>query len=789
MIALSVALPFAAVAERTISGSYTLTADEDWTGDGIVTLDSATIDLAGYSLKVHGLTGSGTIVSFADLTTPEGEIGSEGGFSDSSAKLLFDNDINTVAYRGATSGNSLIVSYEFKSATRINYYRLYAAAPVSNFGFPKDWTFEGSNDNSTWTELDSRTEQVLVNQAWHSFAFRNDAEYLYYRMKVTKGSRRNETTGKDPRIDFGGELEMGLATGKVCVDVTGLHGSDISAIDIADDVSVETFGDSLTLDGDLDMRGFPVSATIDLNGHTLTVSSLSGGGTITDSSHAEFVDLTSSDGEISSTGGLSDSYPVNSLFDDNTATFSLRGSTSSEPIAVCYGFNEATCVNRYRIYATTSVGNPGFPKDWTLEGSNDKVTWNVLDVRTGMVMSNGNWYTYDIGNDVAYKYYRMRVTKGSRWDETKGNDPRIDFGGELDLGYRPKAGQVVITVPVGKTVENRDVTLSGNVRLIKEGEGAFVASKVSQAYLGGTEVRNGILKCGSEGIGFFGADIFPIVIRDTATLDLAGMRRNDTIGRHTVILDGGTLANSVSVGGSVDYASPMRISLTSDSFAHANDNTFIGTETSGLGAFLDLGGYELSCSIMNGKLFRLNNITMMNGRFSVDEPTTGLIFIGYGEGVVATNVDFKLNCPVLVRSNCSFKVRDYESLGGADHTYSQYGPMEVYGAFTPTSDSFYGCTLMDGATLDLSTRVTALNAVSASKGGLTNLAFRADATVKVKLGTKRFAQSKILSWTADTKPANIDTVEFVKADADRRYSLLLKDDGLYANAGLVISIH
>ncbi len=41
-----------AVADRIVSADCALSADEDWTADGLVTLSGATIDLAGHSLKV-----------------------------------------------------------------------------------------------------------------------------------------------------------------------------------------------------------------------------------------------------------------------------------------------------------------------------------------------------------------------------------------------------------------------------------------------------------------------------------------------------------------------------------------------------------------------------------------------------------------------------------------------------------------------------------------------------------------------------------------------------------------
>ena len=233
----------------------------------------------------------------------------------------------------------------------------------------------------------------------------------------------------------------------------------------------------------------------------------------------------------------------------------------------------------------------------------------------------------------------------------------------------------------------------------------------------------------------------------------------------------------------------MKLSLASDSSLDISDHGFIGTETAGLDGYFDLGGHTLSCAIADGNFFRINNMTLENGAFNVLDATTGRVFIGYGEGVDASSVDFTLNCPLIVRTGCTFKVRDYEALGSADHSFNQTGTMEVYGVFKPTGDYWCGCTLMNGATLDLSTRTAALDAVS-SLSYNKDLSFEENAVVNVVLGEKRFSSGgKILSWTSETKPANIDTVKFVRADADRRYSLVVKSDGLYASEGLTITFY
>jgi hypothetical protein len=51
---------------------------------------------------------------------------------------------------------------------------------------PKSWTFEGSNDNSTWTTLDTQSNQLIVLGAPPAvYTFANVTAYRYYRLNVS----------------------------------------------------------------------------------------------------------------------------------------------------------------------------------------------------------------------------------------------------------------------------------------------------------------------------------------------------------------------------------------------------------------------------------------------------------------------------------------------------------------------------------------------------------------------------------------------------------------------------
>jgi len=50
---------------------------------------------------------------------------------------------------------------------------------------PATWTFDGSNNGTTWTTLHSVTGASLALSSWYNYTFTNTTAYTYYRMNVT----------------------------------------------------------------------------------------------------------------------------------------------------------------------------------------------------------------------------------------------------------------------------------------------------------------------------------------------------------------------------------------------------------------------------------------------------------------------------------------------------------------------------------------------------------------------------------------------------------------------------
>ena len=92
----------------------------------------------------------------------------------------------------------------------------------------------------------------------------------------------------------------------------------------------------------------------------------------------------------------------------------------------------------------------------------------------------------------------------------------------------------------------------------------------------------------------------------------------------------------------------------------------------------------------------------------------------------------------------------------------------------------------DGSTIDLSARTNALPRASAFTN-FNTIQFATNATVKIKLGGKRFSsRAPIISW-ADNVPENLDGLTFRSADGES-FRVIKKADGLYIKKGCMIIV-
>ena len=764
-----------------------ISANVDLRGLGKVTLGAdEMLDLAGHYLKVHAIDGTGKVRTsdvseFADLTSPSdrtratstvnGTVVVMAGNDKYPASAAFDDDTTTRTTGDAAnpcsfvfcndfSSNGLEINYDFGEATYVNRYRIYGSGSTMYTSVPKSWAFEGSNDGgTTWTTLDSRFGQSLPFAAYADYTFDNSESYSKYRLRITAVAG----TGQDAAKCYIYELEFGaIPYNAIYLDPTGVAASDFSGIAVAGDAHFAIAeGDAIVLSDNLNLSKFAIDGTIDLRGHTLTVDRLEGRGTITDTLSSP--DKTDSDATrvwspntyFSSNAGTAKDAFANEIEPSRTG-IRVMAEESQLPIVIDNDFRTATVVDSYRLTAGDNVRRA--PGEWELFGSNDDAAymsgelsaWTRLDTHFGETWS-ATFETRDFcfANATPYRYYRMRFTKSA----VQGNG-FLTFW-KLQYCNTADRGHLRIVVPDGPAAYNRTVSLTGNLRLVKDGAGIFVAMKTGQTYNGGTDVVAGRLTLGAQGDTMpLGARDGDITVRKNALVDLNG---NANFQWYGFTLDGGTLKHR---GTAYNSLTPMlkRMRLTDDSdLVVENDYGFVGENNVDAQTFVDLGGHTLVLQIAPGKYFRNYNTTYLNG---VVDIITGGWFLTGGNYVTALDVDFKVNCALDVAS--PFQVRGYEANFYSTTSNNRDAPMNVSGVFKPTVAAYYGCTMLAGSTMDLTAwpKTAGWPMASAFTTGKTNLEFADSGEITVNLAGRddlkalaRSANPRLFTWPlADGDP-------------------------------------
>ncbi|WP_339194089.1 discoidin domain-containing protein [Paenibacillus sp. FSL P4-0176] len=94
----------------------------------------------------------------------------------------FDGDLNS-SWISATSGTGWL-KYNFNETKKLVKYSIVPRSSLANQ--LRNWTFEASNNDSTWTILDTRTNVTSWTEGVASeFSFTNNTNYKYYRINIT----------------------------------------------------------------------------------------------------------------------------------------------------------------------------------------------------------------------------------------------------------------------------------------------------------------------------------------------------------------------------------------------------------------------------------------------------------------------------------------------------------------------------------------------------------------------------------------------------------------------------
>lgn len=129
---------------------------------------------------------------------------------------------------------------------------------------------------------------------------------------------------------------------------------------------------------------------------------------------------------------------------------------------LAYQFASSRTIRRY-AFIGADVNR--LPRTWTFEGSNDGVTWAVLDTQTNVTLVANTWYSYPIASPAAYTWYRINVTATFAVSNPVGI---------AELQMTESSGVVLGNGANGGYVLNNGVTITATTGLIQSGTATLI---------------------------------------------------------------------------------------------------------------------------------------------------------------------------------------------------------------------------------------------------------------------------------------------------------------------------
>jgi hypothetical protein len=307
-----------------------------------------------------------------DITNLAGTISAQ--YTDSPAgeeiAKLIDNSSSTKYLTFHASG---WVQFQATSAYTVTKYTMTSANDAAERD-PLTWTFQGSNDGSTWATLDSRSGEDFANRLQtNTYTFSNTVAYSYYRLNMTDNS--------------GTILQL---------------------------AEWEIYGTSGTV------TNTPTPTATKTSTPTITNTPTATAGTSTPTSTATptpsptqgtAVDITNLTGTVSAQYTDSPAgEEIAKLIDNSISTKYLTFHASGW---VQFQAGASYVVTKYTMTSANDAAERD-PLTWTLQGSTNGTTWVQIDSRSAQDFANRlQTNTYTFTNSAAYAYYRLNMTNNS----------------------------------------------------------------------------------------------------------------------------------------------------------------------------------------------------------------------------------------------------------------------------------------------------------------------------------------------------------------------------------------
>lgn len=847
-----------------------LVVDADWSASGALDVKGR-LDLAGHELAVAGLSGAGTIDDsekfFAvDYIESNGgsyvETGCAAGPT-SSVRLgfqLLENGQNQAIF-----GSKWQTSAYMLGIANNRFYWFGNGSTFADVAVGSNLVFEVSTNRTMrlttdeGAELGRLTNQSLVNNyddlmlLGYGGGYRVRARIRSFKLWEEGTLVRDYIPSRDPlswrpglfdtverKFVYsspvnGAVTEFTAPSANVETSVGGLRIVPTAQTSFADFTGAiapkvrRAVVAPVALARDVDFRPVDpvaIDAQVDLVGHQLAVSALTGGGEVTDSNPRvyDFYDFVRSTGQQRVPIGFVPNGDSSVEFDFESMNASCGnicyfGGKGWETYSWALG--EATGVgNKYVFFSGGTVLSgyeQGRRQVFTITPSgahNKSGTGRIVDQATGTQLGsatintkNDNNYPLSVfaGNNNA-NFASIKVYSMKLWDDgTLVRDlipareiatDRIGLYDKTFDVFYPNAnetplvagtvtndvvGVLLVDVPAGTTVTNNSVAVTGGLLLRKAGAGTLTAAKPFQDYTRGTEVVAGTLDTPFRPVAmdfiaskhYLGNVASGITIYPDGVFDIKG--NFDYRIYSSLTLAGGVLRNTGSNQGP-GHGSLGPMTLTADSTIDLGYDTTLYTAKN---TTLDLNGHVLTIATGTNTFYFSDVMTVTPGTLVFD-----------GTGVVnvrrtfnAPETDIRGTAALKIESGATMTVRDYYA-GTTTDGNAGTGLMTVTGTFTPATDYFYGCSLADGAVVDLSTRTTAWSTTAASSQGDVTVDFAAGSTVTINAGARPMGE-RIVSWGAVPDDVSFILEGDAKASGGR---LSICADGLYAVDGLSIML-
>lgn len=158
-------------------------------------------------------------------------------WGDVAARAVDDNASTT--WTSAATGYPQWLQYDLGSGIS----RVAAQYTVRNYTgtyYPKAWTFQGSNDGSNWTTLDTQSGQTFTSgqqRAYNSFS--NSTGFRYYRLSISSGNYSLAVQVAEWEVM---ETDAVDVVGRVTQVVSGAYGTDTAQSAVATQASLAFYG-------------------------------------------------------------------------------------------------------------------------------------------------------------------------------------------------------------------------------------------------------------------------------------------------------------------------------------------------------------------------------------------------------------------------------------------------------------------------------------------------------------------------------------------------------------------